>query len=173
MFGENLQKASKGCGYFTLGILKQLLKNNGKYLFEVINTEAKYGTGDKTKRDEAKKSCIRGVSFDVIKKTAFAPEIYKYAQTMSLQNNFDGRKVGNKQIGFKTYRDFYSTTVKDKQMSTKIFQVAQKYKDFAGVGKNNVEKYKEKLFTLQDSTTSMAAIRLLNTYKKYFSTFAY
>lgn len=172
MFGENLQKASKGCGYFTLGILKQLLKNNGKYLFEVINTEAKYGTGDKTKRDEAKKSCIRGVSFDVVKKTKFAPEIYKYAQTMSLQSNFDDRKVGNKQINFKIYRNFYSTQVKDKQMSTKIFQVAQKYKDFSGVGKNNVEKYKEKLFTLPDSHTSMATIRLLNTYKKYFGTIA-
>ncbi|MBQ7536993.1 MAG: hypothetical protein IJT14_02615 [Rickettsiales bacterium] len=172
MFGENLQKASKGCGYFTLGILKQLLKNNKRLLFEVIDTERKYGTGDKTKRDEAKKSCIRGVSFDVIKKTAFAPEIYKYAQTMSLQSNFDDRKVGNKQINFKIYRNFYSTQVKDKQMSTKIFQVAQKYKDLAGVGKNNVEKYKEKLFTLPDSTTSMAVVKLLNTYKKYFGTIA-
>lgn len=172
MFGENLQKAAKGCGYFTLGILKQLLKNNGKYLFEVIDTERKYGTGDKTKRDEAKKSCIRGVSFDVVKKTAFAPEIYKYAQTMSLQSNFDGRKVGNKQINFKTYRNFYSTQVKDKQMSTKIFQVAQKYKDFAGVGKNNVEKYKEKLFTIPDDASSVVAVRLLNTYKKYFGTIA-
>lgn len=172
MFGENLQKASKGCGYFTLGILKQLLKNNGKYLFEVINTEDKYGTGDKSKRDDVKKSCIRGVSFDVIKKTAFAPDIYKYAQTISLQSNFDDRKVGNKQINFKTYRNFYSTKVKDKQMSTKIFQVAQKYKDFAGVGKNNVEKYKEKLFTLQDDTISMTAIQSLNTYKKYFGDFS-
>ena len=172
MFGENLQKASKGCGYFTLSILKQLLRNNKKLLFEVIDTERKYGTGDKTKRDEAKKSCIRGVSFDVVKKTVFAPEIYKYAQTMSLQSNFDGRKVGNKQINFKTYRDFYSTQMKDKQMSTKIFQVAQKYKDFAGVGKNNVEKYKEKLFTIPDDATSMVAVRILNTYKKYFGTIA-
>ena len=89
---------------------------------------------------------------------------------MSLQSNFDDRKVGNKQINFKTYRNFYSTQVKDKQMSTKIFQVAQKYKDFAGVGKNNVEKYKEKLFTLPDDTISMAAIQSLNTYKKYFGT---
>lgn len=172
MFGENLQKASKGCGYFTLGILKQLLKNDGKYLFEVIDIERKYGTGDKTKRDEAKKSCIRGVSFDVVKKTKFAPEIYKYAQTMSLQSNFDDRKVGNKQINFKTYRNFYSTQVKDKQMSTKIFQVAQKYKDFAGVGKNNVEKYKEQLFTIPDSSSDAPSVRLLNTYKKYFGTIA-
>ena len=139
----------------------------------MIDAERKYGTGDKTKRDEAKKSCIRGVSFDVVKKTTFAPEIYKYAQTMSLQSNFDDRKVGNKQINFKTYRNFYSTQVKNKQMSTKLFQVAQKYKDLAGVGKNNVEKYKEKLFTIPDSHTSMATIRLLNTYKKYFDTFAY
>ena len=48
MFGENLQKAQKGCGSFTLAIFKQLLKNNAKYLFEALDVYSKYGTEDKS-----------------------------------------------------------------------------------------------------------------------------
>ena len=133
MFGENLQKASKGCGYFTLAILKQLLKNDGKYLFEVIQTEEKFGIKDKTKRDEQKKSVIRGVDFENIKSTSFAPDIYKYAQSLSLQEIFDDRKLKNGKVNFSTYRKFYSKLIykgeKEVRVSTKIFKIAQTYKD--------------------------------------------
>ena len=134
MFGENLQKAQKGCGSFTLAIFKQLLKNNGKYLFEVLDLYAKYGVEDKTKRDIEKKSCIRGVKFEYIKDAEFAPEIYKYSQNMSLQAEFDNRLVGNKQKQMKDYRMTFSKTKvdengKEKLFSTKVFQITQKYKD--------------------------------------------
>lgn len=134
MFGENLQKAQKGCGSFTLAIFKQLLKNDGKYLFEVLDLYAKYGVEDKTKRDIEKKSCIRGVKFEYIKDAEFAPEIYKYSQNMSLQAEFDSRLVGNKQKQMKDYRMTFSKTKvdengKEKLLSTKVFQITQKYKD--------------------------------------------
>ena len=134
MFGENLQKAQKGCGSFTLAIFKQLLKNNGKYLFEVLDLYAKYGVEDKTKRDIEKKSCIRGVKFEYIKDAEFAPEIYKYSQNMSLQAEFDNRLVGNKQKQMKDYRMTFSKTKvdengKEKLFSTKVFQITQKHKD--------------------------------------------
>ena len=96
MFGENLQKSQKGCGSFTLAFLKHLLKNNAKILFDVIDVESKYSTEDKKKRDVEKKSCIRGVKFDIIKKQSFAPDIYKYSQNVELQKEFDDRKLLNR-----------------------------------------------------------------------------
>ena len=96
MFGENLQKSQKGCGSFTLAFLKHLLKNNAKILFDVIDVESKYSTEDKKKRDVEKKSCIRGVKFDIIKKQSFAPDIYKYSQNVELQKEIDDRKLLNR-----------------------------------------------------------------------------
>lgn len=134
MFGENLQKAQKGCGSFTLAILKQLLKNDAEYLFEALDLYIKYGVEDKTKRDIEKKSCIRGVKFEYIKDAEFAPEIYKYSQNMSLQAEFDDRLVGNKQKQMKEYRMTFGKIKVDengkaKLFSTKVFQITQKYKD--------------------------------------------
>ena len=134
IFGENLQKAQKGCGSFTLAIFKQLLKDDAKYLFEALDIYTKYGTEDKTKRDAEKKSCIRGVKFDNIKNTAFAPEIYKYSQNIDLQAEFDDRLVGNQQQIMKDYRMNFSYTKidehgKEKLLSIKVFQITQKYKD--------------------------------------------
>ena len=95
---------------------------------------AKYGVEDKTKRDVEKKSCIRGVKFEYIKDAEFAPEIYKYSQNMSLQAEFDNRLVGNKQKQMKDYRMTFSKVKvdnngKEKLLSTKVFQITQKYKD--------------------------------------------
>lgn len=134
MFGENLQKAQKGCGSFTLAILKQLLKNDAQYLFEALDIYMKYGIEDKIKRDIEKKSCIRGVNFIYIKNAGFAPEIYKYSQSMNLQSAFDDRLVGNQQIKMVDYRMNFSKTKidengKEKLLSTKVFQITQKYKD--------------------------------------------
>lgn len=134
MFGENLQKSSKGCGSFTLVLLKHLLKNNAKMLFEIIDIEDKYSTEDKTKRDVNKKSCIRGINFEIIKKQDFAPEIYKYAQNIELQKEFDDKKIG-KDVLFKEYRDVFSTMQKNRKnqdikISTKLFDVTQKHKGF-------------------------------------------
>ena len=134
MFGENLQKAQKGCGSFTLAILKQLLKNDAEYLFEALDLYIKYGVEDKTKRDIEKKSCIRGVKFEYIKDAEFAPEIYKYSQNMSLQAEFDNRLVGNRRRQMREYRKHFSKIIvdengKEKLLSTKVFQITQKYKD--------------------------------------------
>ena len=171
MFGENLQKAGKGCGSFTLAILKQLLKLNALPLYEVIRLDAKYGNGDKTQRDKEKKSIMRGTDFSIVKGAYFAPHIYKYAQSMSLQAEFDNVFLKNKNIDFKTYRNFYSTKYKDKQVSTKVFEITQKYKDIANENDLHMKFMKPKLFTLPNDGNSgeSVAISGLNTYKKYLS----
>ena len=133
MFGENLQKAQLGCGSFTIALFKQLLKNDAKYLFEVLDVYKKYGNGDKTQRDIKKKSCVRGIDFAILKDTEFAPEIYKYAQNMNLQAEFDDKPVGNKQQKMSEYRAKFSAKVKntngeEKIISTKVFDITQKYK---------------------------------------------
>ena len=141
IFGENQQKAMKGCGSFTLVYLKHLLKNNAKLLYEVINLEAN-GTEDRTTRDSEKKSIIRGVKFEAIKHTSFAPIFYKFSQNYTLQGEFDNvklKKIKNNQeteILYKDYKDNYSLNVKredgkTKTISTKIFYITQKYKDLA------------------------------------------
>ena len=136
IFGENLQKAQLGCGSFTIALLKQLLKDNAKYLFEVLDVYEKYGNGDKTQRDVSKKSCIRGVDFDTLKNTDFAPEIYKYSQNMALQEEFDDRLVGNKKQKMREYRSKFSAEKvnqkgEKKIISTKVFDITQKYKNIA------------------------------------------
>ena len=173
MFGENLQKAQQGCGYFTLAMLKQLLKNNAEYLFEVLEIEEKFGTKDKTKRDDEKKSVIRGVDFKDIKHASFAPDIYKYAQSMSLQQEFDDRKLKNGKISFNAYRLFYSTSItkNDKQtiISTKIFKIAQSYKDNVNKNNNNITKHKNVLFTIPNNIECMEQIKTLKTYNIAFA----
>ena len=74
------------------------------------------------------------MKFEYIKDAEFAPEIYKYSQNMSLQAEFDDRLVGNKQKQMKDYRMTFSKTKvdengKEKLLSTKVFQITQKYKD--------------------------------------------
>lgn len=173
MFGENLQKANKGCGSFTLAILKQLLKFNALPLYEVIRMDAKYGTGDKLHRDKEKKSILRGTDFNIVKGSYFAPHIYKYAQTMSLQKEFDNVYFKNKKIMFNTYRNFYSTTYKDKQISTKVFEITQKYKDMANQNDGNMTEFKNILFTIPQNNAEEISVKGLQTYKRYFNTAEY
>lgn len=173
MFGENLQKAGKGCGSFTLAIFKQLLKLNALPLYEVIRLDAKYGNGDKTKRDKTKKSILRGTDFSVVKGTYFAPYIYKYAQSMSLQQEFDNVFFKNKNINFKTYRNFYSTQYKDKQVSTKVFEITQKYKDMANENNTHMNEFKDKLFAIPSEDAEQISVKGLQTYKKYFNPDSY
>ena len=173
MFGENLQKANQGCGSFTLAILKQLLKFNALPLYEVIRMDAKYGTGDKLNRDKDKKSILRGTDFNIVKSSYFAPHIYKYAQTMSLQKEFDNVYFKNKKIMFNTYRNFYSTKYKDKQVSTKVFEITQKYKDMANQNDEHISNFKNVLFTFPKNEEEDLSIKGLQTYKRYFNTAEY
>ena len=154
-------------------MLKQLLKNDAKYLFEALEIEAKFGTKDKTKRDDEKKTVIRGVDFDDIKKTSFAPDIYKYAQSMSLQQEFDDRKLKNGTIEFNIYKKFYSTVVKKNEkdiiLSTKIFKIAQSYKDNVNKNNNNIIKHKNISFTIPNNIEYMEQIKTLKTYNIAFA----
>ena len=131
MFGKNLQKAMKGCGSFTIAIIKQLLKNNATYLFELLRI---YEKNKPNTSNDDKKSIVRGIDFEIVKNTEFAPEIYKYAQNMSLQAEFDEKLVGNKQRKMNNYRKIFSANKvnsqgENKVISTKVFQITQKYKD--------------------------------------------
>ena len=131
MFGKNLQKTMKGCGSFTIAILKQLLKNDATHLFELLRI---YEKNKLNASNDDKKSIVRGIDFEVIEATEFAPEIYKYAQNMNLQAEFDDKLIGNKQRKMSDYRKMFSANKinnkgENKVISTKVFQITQKYKD--------------------------------------------
>ena len=143
MVGKNLQKAMKGCGSFTIAIIKQLLKNDATYLFEVLQV---YEKNKLNASNDDKKSIVRGVEFNIVKETTFAPEIYKYAQNMNLQAEFDDKLVGNKQRKMSDYRKMFSANRvnnkgENKVISTKVFQITQKYKDAPLKEPVNMKKY--------------------------------
>lgn len=143
MVGKNLQKAMKGCGSFTIAIIKQLLKNDAKYLVEVLQV---YEKNKLNASNDDKKSVVRGVEFNIVKETTFAPEIYKYAQNMNLQAEFDDKLVGNKQRKMSDYRKIFSANRvnnkgENKVISTKVFQITQKYKDASLKEPVNMKKY--------------------------------